>query len=228
MRAPPAEVSPAIGDRVPLSAIARHWGAEIGRHPDVLARGLIAAYADGEFDDLPGGSALVCFDPDSLQITAVTSKDWARDLVTPYKTREGRKLDPLGYLAVARTGVLRISPVAVATFANRRGLALPSWMQPARDTEPPKAAIPCKGGRPPKYDWVAVAAALEEECKLQESVPHPGHSDKDWRLPADAVRFLRERFAKEWPNGGPADSQLRKTVKEILANIQAKMPGAKN
>jgi hypothetical protein len=41
------------------------------------------------------------------------------------------------------------------------------------------AEAKARGGRPPKFDWIKWEDALETECRLQESVPHEGHSAHD-------------------------------------------------
>jgi hypothetical protein len=82
------------------------------------------------------------------------------------------------------------------------------------------------GGAPPRYDWDSIEIALEEECRLQESVPHRAHSDNEWRTQADAIKYLcEERFNKQWIDGGPALSTMKEKVGPMLKRIRAKMAG---
>jgi hypothetical protein len=88
------------------------------------------------------------------------------------------------------------------------------------------AEAKARGGRPPKFDWIKWEDALETECRLQESVPHEGHSAHDWRRQADAINHLNERFNLR--TGGPSDSIMRARVGKMLLRIKAKLEAAKN
>jgi hypothetical protein len=113
-------------------------------------------------------------------------------------------------------------------FKARDVVAL--WPHPdaAKPGTPDDGGAADKGGAPYKYDWKAAEAALDEECRLQESIPVRDHSDREWRTRADAMRWLRDRFSRQWRDGGPADSTLKKQVGEMLQRIAARMKKAGN
>ena len=78
------------------------------------------------------------------------------------------------------------------------------------------------GGAPPQYDRAAAETALYEECKLQGSVPHSRHSDKEWRTKADAYKWLRDAFFK-LPDGGPSESWMKTNVGPMLPRIARRL-----
>lgn len=77
------------------------------------------------------------------------------------------------------------------------------------------------GGALPKFDWQAIEAALEAECKLHASVPRRGHSDRDWRSKVDAYRFVREHLNLK--DGGPSETALKENVGPMLERIEARL-----
>jgi hypothetical protein len=114
-----------IGGFIPLSIAAREWGSQIGRDPDVLARGILCAFADGEFDGLKEPDPLVCVDPDSLRTTRLEKH--AADRLAALESRpDGSRGDSLAYVVVVRTGALNVRPEAIALFAEKRGLEPPA------------------------------------------------------------------------------------------------------
>jgi hypothetical protein len=121
---------PEIDGLPALSVVARKWSAEIGRDDlpaDRLARGIIAAHANGEFDSLGEVNPLVGVDSSTLRLTPL-SKPAAEGLVGRYMTLEGQELEPsLAYISCVMTGYLRVRPEAVHIFADARGLPRPSW-----------------------------------------------------------------------------------------------------
>ena len=104
-------------------------------------------------------------------------------------------------------------------------------IEPEVEVAPDKTAPPRRRrrhnqnplGRPAKYEWARVEAALEEECHLQESVPRRDHTDKKWRTKNDAIRYICERF--EWRQGGPCDATMKERVGPMLKRIERKMAG---
>jgi hypothetical protein len=209
----------AAGDYVSLTGLASRWGAEAEVEADALAKAILDAFAGNEFDGLSIAEPLILVDPPNLLEFAV-SKEEAKSLTAPYVTLEGRRIEAsMEYIAWVRTGYVQVHLGVLPTFAKAHGLSMPRWLQAsAKGDEAAK-----KGGRPDKYAWAKIEAALQGECRLQESIPRPDHSDKDWRTQADAVRFLQEHFVGEWREGGPGESTLRKRVSEVLKRIDERL-----
>jgi hypothetical protein len=86
----------------------------------------------------------------------------------------------------------------------------------------PTVATKHGGGAPEKYDWEAVLMALKEGCEHYGGVPRLNHPDLVWRRPANACRYVRQRMAKEWADGGPVDSTLKDRVGSFLKQIADK------
>jgi hypothetical protein len=93
---------------------------------------------------------------------------------------------------------------------------------PLEASASPALEAPTKhaGGAPEKYDWVLVQEILEKECKEQGSIPHSNHSDPDWRTKAHAIKYVCKQMARDWRDGEPADSTLKKRVGAMLAEIE--------
>jgi hypothetical protein len=80
------------------------------------------------------------------------------------------------------------------------------------------------GGVASKFDWGPVERELEAECRLQESVPHRKHSDKNWRTKADAYRWTRENVKQLNRNdGGPCDTAMKDNVGPMLDRIAGRL-----
>jgi hypothetical protein len=123
-------------------------------------------------------------------------------------------------LRVRRVDVLRIFPENDASPDERHG------DPPASNREASRIAVEKKKGRPKLYDWSTIEAALDGECRLQESVPRDDHTDKDWRTQADAIRYLHEYF--QWGDDAPGDSTLKTEVGPMLKRIGERMKKASN
>jgi hypothetical protein len=209
----------AAGDYVSLTGLASRWGAEIEVEADALAKAILDAFAGNEFDGLSIAEPLILVDRPNLLKFAV-SKEEARSLTAPYITLEGRRFEAsMQYIAWVQTGYVQVHLGALPTFAKARGLPMPRWLAEGDATD--EAAK--KGGRPDKYDWTKLEAALEAECRLQESIPHQNHSDENWKTEADAMRFLRESFEREWSEGGPGDSTLKRRIGPMLDRIDERL-----
>jgi hypothetical protein len=122
-------------------------------------------------------------------------------------------------LLQARTAISSLSEKEVAEALRVLGELLNAVSPPCSSplAPPPKTA---SLGRPPKYPWAKVEAALTEECKLREGAPRRNHPDRDWRTQADAYRVARE--ALNLASGGPSDSALKANVRPMLKRIGAK------
>jgi hypothetical protein len=132
---------PEIDGLPPLSIVARKWSAEIGRDDlsaDRLARGIIAAHANCEFDSLGDVSPLVYVESSNLRLVPLSKSD-AERLVRPDTT-----LPSLAYMSCVTTGYLRVRPEAVDIFADARGLPRPSFwtIPPAPTGRKPNVAPP--------------------------------------------------------------------------------------
>jgi hypothetical protein len=209
------EPTGAYPDYLSLNGLASRWGPAIGVERDSLAKGILIAFAENEFDGLSIAEPLILVDPTNLRKFAV-SKGQAKSLT-------GSTLEAsMGYIAWVRTGYTQVHPSVLPAFAKARGLSMPRWLAEGDVTD----EVANKGGRPDEYDWSAIESALEDECRLQESVPMPGHSDKDWRTKADAMRYVRNRF--NWTDGGPADSTLKAHIGQMLQRIDQRLRKVEN
>jgi hypothetical protein len=210
---------PDFGGRVRMNKLVARWSEEIGVDRWVLIYGIVAAYARGDFDELGVSEPLVIVDHVTLKIDPLSKID-ADYSIQPYLTQKGETLD-LPIDSVVRGGWLQVHRDAVLLFAGKMGFARPTWLEPSAPTSPKHA-----GGAPPTFDWAEIEEALEEECRLQESVPHLQHSAKDWRRKADAYRWVREHLKRS--DGGPSDSILKEKIGPMLDRIGSRMKKADN
>jgi hypothetical protein len=156
------------------------------------------------------------------------------------RPREGARIEPISRLDRQRIQ-FKEDEVTYAELADGRGRVAPArshtpppyWDMTQFNARDVVAVWPHpddadRGGRPGKYDWAAIEAALEEECRLQASVPIRNHTDKQWRTKADAMRYLRDRFKRKWSDGGPGDTTLKDKIGPMLRRIGARMKKAGN
>ena len=82
-----------------------------------------------------------------------------------------------------------------------------------------------KVGRPPKWDWDKIEAALEEQCRSKAGAPHRQQADKKWRTKADAYRWVYKHLNRV--DGGPSDTAMKENVDPMLDRINARLKSPK-
>jgi hypothetical protein len=81
------------------------------------------------------------------------------------------------------------------------------------------------GGAPERYDWDSAEAELARECSCERcaGIPNRKHPAPDWRMKADAYRFVRDYLAKRHGADGPGETTLKERVGPMLVRIDARM-----
>ncbi|MGD0183778.1 MAG: hypothetical protein ABSC25_00845 [Roseiarcus sp.] len=196
-----------LAGRVRLNRLASQWGQEIRLERLFLARGVVAAFANGEFDALREPDPIVAVDPLTMEVTVLTKAAAAHGLewFTTSRLHDVRNID----ISII-TGCLQVRPAAVAEFAKRRGFAPPSWWTDG------EAGTKNKGGAPPAADWSAIQDSLEVEIDLVGFPRRDG--SPGWRFKADVIRWVEKLTGDD----EPGKTALKDNVSRMLDNIRQK------
>ena len=76
------------------------------------------------------------------------------------------------------------------------------------------------GGAPPKYNWSDVKGVVQLLCAERGGPPRKDHPDTDWNSNNKLIAEVRQRMSRDWVDGEPSDSMLKKHVSEIIKTLR--------